>query len=249
MITIKSLEEIEVMEEGGKILAMIMKKLLEEVKPNVKGDYLNDLAKKLILENNALPSFENYDGFPATLCLSINEVIVHGIPFNVILNEGDIVSLDLGLFYKGFHSDMAVTCGVGKISLEKQKLIKATKNTLNKTIENIKPGLKFYEIGKFIEKYAKEQGFNVIKELCGHGIGRKLHEDPLILNFFNKDDGNETIKNGMTFCIEPMLTKGDWRIKRAKDGYGFRTRDNSLSAHFEHTIAIKNNRVKILTVL
>jgi methionyl aminopeptidase len=247
MISIKSPKEILVMTEGGKILAKIIKELSEEVKPGITTNYLNKVAKNLVLKYGAKPSFENYMGFPAVLCTSVNEVIVHGVPSEIILKEGDIISLDLGIIYKGFHTDMAVSLGVGKISKEAEKLIEVTKNALYKGIESIKEGGKIKEIGKSIQNYVEGQGFNVVRELCGHGIGKNLHEDPQILNFFKEGEGEEIIKKGMVFCIEPMVTMGDWRIKKYSDGYGYQTRDKSLSAHFEHTIAISENGVQILT--
>jgi len=247
MITIKTAEEIEIMAEGGKILAGIMKELEKMVKPGITTKELDKVAADLVLSYGAKPSFENYMGFPAALCTSVNEVIVHGIPGGLKIKEGDIISLDLGVLYKGFHTDMAVTLAVGKVSPETMRLIEAAKEALEIGIKQVKAGKKFSNIGKAIEQYAKTQKFGVIRELCGHGIGKKLHEDPQILNYIKKGESEEIMKKGMVFCIEPMLTMGDWQIKKAKDGYGYATKDNSLAAHFEHTIAVTEKGPRILT--
>jgi len=248
MITIKTSEEIQIMTEGGKILAKIMEELEKQVKAGITTKELDRAAEALILKYGAKPSFKNYKGFPACLCTSINEKLVHVVPSDSALKQGDIISLDLGLLYKGFHADMAITVGVGKISKKAKKLIKTTKESLDFIIKKIKPGMKTSQVGSLIENFIKKRGFGVIRELCGHGIGRNLHEEPQLPNY--KDVREEAVlKEGMTICLEPMVTLGDWRIKKAKDGYGFETKDGSLSAHFEHTIAITKKGAKILTVL
>jgi len=258
MILIKTPEEIEIMAEGGKILAKIMKELEKKVRPGITTKELDRLAESLILKSGGKCSFKGYEGFPACLCTSINEEIVHAIPSDRILKEGDIISLDLGIQWKGFHTDMAVTLPVGKINLQTQKLIEVTKKALEIGIEEVKPGNKIGDISRAIQKYVESQGFNVVRELCGHGIGREIHEDPQILNSvsFDKemvdrvkfqDDGRIKIQEGMVLCLEPMVTVGDWRIKKSEDGHGWKTKDNSLSAHFEHTITVTKNGCQILT--
>ncbi len=241
------------MAEGGRILAKIMKRLAQEVRPGITTKELDHLAEKLILKAGGSCSFKGYKGngdssrpFPACLCASVNEEIVHVLPSERVLKEGDIVSLDLGLFYKGFHTDMAITLPVGKVKPEALRLIRVTKKALKRALKKVKPGNTIGDIGNAIQRYVEKQGFNVVRELCGHGIGRQLHEEPQILNYGKRHSG-ELIKEGMVFCIEPMVTMGDWHIKRTKDGFGYQTKDGSLSAHFEHTVAITRRGYKILT--
>lgn len=247
MIFIKTEEEIKIMAEGGKILAGIMRELEKAVEPGIKTKELDKVAKKLISKFGAEPSFLGYEGFPAALCTCVNEEIVHSIPSNRVLKEGDIISLDLGIFYKGFHTDMAITLSVGKINKEAQKLIQVTREALNLGIKEVRPGNNFGNIGKVIQNYVESQGFNVIRELCGHGIGRKIHEEPQVLNYFDERMENLEIKEGMVFCIEPMVSIGDWRLTKTADGHGYKTKDDSLSCHFEHTVAVRKNGCQILT--
>lgn len=248
MIPIKSPEEIQIMAEGGKILAKIMRELEKRVKPGITTKDLDGLAESLVLKSGGKCSFKGYEGFPNCLCTSINGEIVHGIPSERVLRDGDILKLDLGYFYKGFHTDMAITFPVGRVSFEAQRLIRVTKKVLKLAIKKARPGNTFGDIGNTIQRYIESQGFNVVRELCGHGIGKELHEEPQILNYGKRHSGEE-IKEGMVFCLEPMVTIGDWKIKKSKDGYGFETADGSLSAHFEHTIAVTKNGTKILTVI
>ncbi len=248
MISIKSKQEIQIMAEGGKILAQIMKELEKKVKLGVATKHLDKVAKDLVLKYKGKPSFKGYDGFPAVLCTSINEELVHCIPSDRKLKEGDVISLDLGILYKGFHSDMAVTVPVGEILPEAQRLIRAAKKALKRGIKKVRPGNTFGDIGNTIQRYVEGQGFNVVRDLSGHGIGRELHEDPQILNYGKRRTGSK-IKEGMVFCIEPMIAMGDWKLKKAKDGYGYQTKDGSLCAHFEHTLAVTKTGCRILTKL
>jgi len=248
MITIKTPEEIKIMAEGGKILAKIIKELEKRVKPGVETQELDRLAESLIFKSGGECSFKNYQSFPACLCTSINEEIVHAVPSARRLKEGDILSLDWGIFYKGFHADMAVTLPVGKISPEVQRLIRVTKKALKRGINKVKPGNTFGDISNTIQRYVESQGFKVVRELCGHGIGRELHQEPQILNYGKRRTGSK-IKEGMVFCLEPMVTVGDWRIKKGKDGQVFETADGSLSAHFEHMMAVTKDGAKVLTVV
>jgi len=236
----------KIMAEGGKILAKIMRELEKKVEPGITTKELDGLAESLVLKSKAKCSFKGYESFPTCLCTSINEVIVHGLPSNYKLKKGDIISLDLGVFYKGFHSDMAVTLPVGKIEPERARLIKVTKKALKRGIKKARIGNTFGDISNTIQRYVESQGFNVVRDLCGHGIGKKLHEDPQILNYGKRRTGPK-IKEGMVFCLEPMVTIGDWKIKKSKDGYGFETKDNSLSAHFEHTVAVTKTGCQLLT--
>jgi methionyl aminopeptidase len=269
MITIKTREEIAIMQEGGKILAEITERLRKEVRPGIKTLELDRLAESLILSFGGKCSFKNYNVpddaapnkvYPSCLCTSVNEEIVHAIPSERILKEGDIISLDIGLEYKGFHNDMAITVPVGKIDKETQKLLEVTEKSLQLAIEKVKPGNRIGDIGKTVQKYVEGQGFGVVRELCGHGIGKEVHEDPEILNSVSFDKATvdkvpyqgmarTVLKEGMVICIEPMVTVGDWHIKRSPDGFGFETKDGSLSCHFEHTIAVIKDGYKILTDL
>ncbi|MFH1841476.1 MAG: type I methionyl aminopeptidase, partial [Candidatus Nealsonbacteria bacterium] len=244
----KTPEEIEIMAEGGKMLAGIMKELGNKIRPGITTNELNRAATALVLNFGGKPSFLGYQGYPAALCTSINEEIVHSIPSERILKEGDIVSLDLGLEYKGFHTDMARTFPVAKVSSEAKKLIKVTKEAFERGFERAKIGNSFGDISQAVQKYVEGQGFGVIRELCGHGIGREVHEDPQVLNYGEKGTGPK-IKEGMVFCLEPMVAVGHWRLEKTKDGHGFKTKDNSLSCHFEDTIAVLKDGVKILTVI
>jgi len=249
MISIKTPEEIRIMTKGGRILAGIIKELEKQVKPGVTTKELDKLAENLILKSGAKCSFKGYEGFPDCLCVSVNEQIVHGVPSNQVLKEGDIISLDLGLRYEGYHSDMATTVPVGKVKPEILRLIRVTKKALKMGIKKTKSGNTLGDIGRVIQNYVESQGFNVVRELCGHGIGKELHEDPKILNYskpYSSLSGFK-IKEGMVFCIEPMVTMGDWRIKKGKDGHVYQTIDGSLSAHFEAQVAVVQNGNKILT--
>jgi len=248
MIKLKTQKEIEVMAEGGKILVGIMKGLGEIVKVGIKTSELNRVAETLILKSGGKPSFKGYRGYPAVICTSVNEEVVHAVPSERRLEEGDIVSLDIGMEYKGFHTDMARTFAVGKISSKAKKLIEVTKEALKIGIEEVGVGNTLGDIGFAIQKYVESQGFGVVRELCGHGIGKEIHEDPQILNYGEKGTGYK-IKEGMVLCLEPMVTAGDWRLEKAKDGHGFKTKDNSLSCHFEDTVAVLRDGVKILTVI
>jgi len=248
MVSIKTLEEIQIMAEGGKILAGIMKELEKKVKPGITTEDLNRLAENLILKSGGKCSFKGYEDYPACLCTSINEEIVHSVPSARQLKDGDIISLDLGIFYQGFHTDMAITVPVGKISPETQRLIRATKKALKRGIKKTRPGNTIGDIGNTIQRYVEGQGFNVVRELCGHGIGKEIHEDPKILDYGKRHSGLE-IKEGMVLCLEPMVTVGDWKLKKSADGFGYQTQDGSLSCHFEHTMVVTKNGAKILTMI
>lgn len=246
MILKKSEKEIELTAEGGKILSDILRQVGEMVRPGITTNELNRVAETLILNCGGIPSFKGYGGFPAALCTSLNEVVVHGVPSDRVLKEGDMISLDIGMEYKGFNTDMAVTLPVGNISSEAQRLIKVTKQALKVGIKAIRVGGYFGEIGEAIQKYVEGEKFDVVRDLCGHGIGKNIHEDPQILNY--KERGvTPRIEQGMVFCIEPMIVAGSWKVKRAKDGFGYATADNSLSCHFEDTIAITKDGVRVLT--
>jgi len=246
MIPIKTPEEIAIMAQAGQILAKIIRRLKDEVKPGLTTQELDKLAEELILKSGSKPAFKGYRGFPASLCTSINEEIVHAAPSKRELNEGDILSLDLGTIYQGFYSDMAVTLPIGSISSELRELIQITEKALRKAITLVKPGKTIGDISFAIQKHVQAQGFQVVRQLCGHGIGRQLHEKPDIPNFGQQHKGPE-LKTGMVLALEPMVVIGQPGIKKAPDGFGYQTADNSLSAHFEHTVAVINKGAQILT--
>ncbi len=246
MITIKTPEEIKIIAGGGKILSNVIKELDKMTKPGITTLELNRAAEALILSSGAKPSFKGYDGFPYALCASVNENIVHGFPSKYVLKEGDILKLDLGVLYKGFNTDMATTIAVGKVSFEAKRLMNVTKKSLRLGIKKAKIGNTIGDIGNTIQRFVEDQGFGVVRDLCGHGIGKNLHEDPKVPNFGKRGTGEKLIE-GMVICVEPMVTMGDYYLKKSEDGYGYATKDNSLSAHFEHTIAITKSGPRILT--
>ena len=247
MIPIKTDSEIKIMRENGKILASIMREIKDRVEPGITTKYLDGLAESLVLKYGGTPSFKGYENYQASLCVSINEQIVHGVPSEKILKEGDIVSLDLGFFKNGFHSDMAITAPVGEIFPEANRLIKAAKKALKRGIKKAKIGNTFGDVSNTIQRFIEDKGFVVVKDLCGHGIGKNLHEEPQILNYGKRHKGLD-IKQGMCFCLEPMLAMtGEGKIIKSDDGFGFKTENNSLSAHFEHTIAITEKGTEVLT--
>jgi len=235
------------MVEGGKILAEILRKLAETVKPGITTNDLEKLARELVLSHGVKSSFLGYDGYPAVLCTSINDEIVHGVPSDRVLKDGDVLKLDMGVLHRGFHTDSAVTVLVGGTDDQKNKLINVTKEALRIGISKAKVGNTLGDIGSVIQEFVEKNGFNVVRDLVGHGIGRELHEEPQILNYGEKGTGPELIK-GMVIAIEPMVVTGDWKIKNSKDGFAFVTRDGSLAAHFEHTVAITEQKPIILTL-
>lgn len=245
-INIKSYEEIEKMKKGGHIAALVLEKLQKSVKPGITTQELNDLAEKEILSHNGKMSFKGFGGYPAAICVSVNEEVVHGLPSPRRLKEGDIVGIDLGVYYLGYHSDTAISVGVGKISPENQKLMDVTKKSLDRAIENIRPGRKITEIQAIIQKTIEKEGYGVIRDLTGHGIGKNLQEFPSIPNYVSKD-ADFILKEGMTIAIEPMVSIGDWHISVKPDGWTIVTRDHSNAAHFEHTIAVAKTGALVLT--
>ena len=248
MISIKSKEDIKKIKESCRILATIMGEVKKAVEPGIKTCQLNRLAENLILKYKVKPAFKGYGGFPAAFCTSVNEEIVHAAPSERKLKEGDIISLDGGVIYKEFYSDMAVTVPVGKIKPEIARLLKVTKKSLKRGIKKVRPGNTFGDLSNTIGRYAEDQGFGIVRELCGHGIGKELHEDPQILNYGKRHTGFK-LKEGMCFCLEPMLTMEGEGIKKGKDGFTFETDDGSISAHFEHTILVTEAGHEVLTSL
>ena len=244
MVIIKSDEEIVIMRKCGKILASILDKLRTEVRPGMKTGQLDIIMAEESKKRGVIPSFKNYRDFPANLCVSVNDEIVHGIPGERILQEGDIVSLDVGAKLNGFHTDAAITIGVGWISKEAEEIIAVTEGSLKSGIAKAVSGAQVGDISFAIQNYVESKGFSVVREYTGHGIGRDLHEEPQIPNFVVGK--GPLLREGMTLAIEPMVNAGDWRTKLAANQWMVLTDDGSLSAHFEHTIVITDNRAEIL---
>jgi len=251
-IIIKSDKEIATMREAGRIVAEVLRILSERVKPGMKTKELDILAERELKRLGAKPSFKGYRGFPANLCVSVNDEIVHGIPGDRVLNDGDIVSLDFGAIYHGFQGDAAVTVAVGNASPEARRLIDTTRAALETGIAAARAGATLGDVSAAIQQHAESRGYSVVREYTGHGIGREMHEDPQIPNcteppYGLKPGAGPMLKKGMTLAIEPMLNVGDWRTKVAEDHWTVSTADGSLSAHFEHTIAINDNEPEVLT--
>lgn len=231
---------------GGKIGNRILVELKNDLRPGISTGEIDKSAEKLILSAGAKASFKGFRGYPASICVSINDEVVHGLPSERRLKEGDIVGLDLGVYYLGFHTDTAITCPVGKISQEARSLIDITSESLNKGIQEAQPGKFLGDVQAKIQEVIEAAGFGVIRGLSGHGIGRALQEDPVIPNFGRPGTG-PCLEVGMTLAIEPMVAAGDGRTKILEDGWTIATLDGSLSAHFEHTIAITESGPEILT--
>ena len=246
MISIKSDREIELLSIAGNIVYETHQYLKNYIKPGITTKELDRLGEEFILSKGATPSFKGYEGYPGSICTSINEQVVHGIPGNVRLKEGDIISLDIGACYKGYHGDSAWTYAVGDISDEKKHLMDHTEQALYKGLEQVKPGNRIGDISSAIEEYALMNNLGVVKELVGHGVGTSVHEDPDIPNYGMKNTGPR-IKKGMVFAIEPMLTAGSSNIVMLDDNWTIETEDYSPSAHFEHTVVVTDDGYKILT--
>jgi methionyl aminopeptidase len=252
MIIIKKPFEIELMREGGKIGAEVLEELIRMVKPGLSTIDLDKKTNDLLAKYHARPAFKNYAPFdnrkkyPASLCVSINEEVVHGVPSSRKIAEGDIISLDLGVFYKGYYTDMASTTWVGKITELEKKLIEVTKKSLDITISEIKSGVHLGDISATIQKIIEKNNFSVIRDCVGHGIGKLIHEEPSIPNFGRSGTG-VLLKEGMTLAIEPMASLGDYEIQVKEDEWAITTLDASKAAHFEHTIAVSKGGCQVLT--
>ena len=247
MITLKSGEEIIRMRDAGRIAAIAREIGGEYVKEGVTTAQIDREIKKAILSHGAKPSFLGYGGFPASACISVNEEIIHGIPSsNKVLKNGDIVSIDVGAYYKGYHGDCAATFIVGNGSEEAKKLVDVTKQSFFEGVAAIGEGARIGDIGCAIQSYVEKFGFSVVREYIGHGIGRNLHEDPEVPNY-GKSGYGPRLREGMTLAIEPMVNAGDWQVRVLEDKWTVVTKDGSLSAHYENTVAITANGVLILT--
>lgn len=248
-VSIKSAREIELMREAGRILAMVHDELGNAIKPGMSTKEVDTIGEQLIRKYNCIPSFLNYNGYPASICVSVNDEVVHGIPNkNRILRDGDIVSLDAGVIYKGYHSDSARTIAVGTISPEAQKLIDVTKQSFFEGIKMAKAGNHLYDISAAIDAYVSQFGYGIVRDLVGHGIGSKLHEDPQIPNFAQRRRGLK-LEAGMTLAIEPMINIGRADVEWLDDDWTVVTEDGSLSAHYENTILITDGEPEILSMI
>jgi len=246
MIIIKSNNEIKGIKEASKILAETFEYVNDIIQEGMKTFDLDKKIEKFITKRNAAPAFKGYRGFPASSCISINEVVIHGIPDERVIKEGDLVGVDIGVQYRGFFSDAAYTFGIGNLKEESKKLINITKTALYNAIGVMKKDNRVGDISYIIQKTAEDANFSVVRDFVGHGVGKSLHEDPAVPNFGEKGVGPR-LKNGMTIAIEPMINAGSHKIKVLKDGWTVKTIDKKISAHFEHTILISGTEPEILT--
>ncbi|MCX5666389.1 MAG: type I methionyl aminopeptidase [Candidatus Omnitrophica bacterium] len=248
MIILRSDEEIGQIRKAGLIVAMVLDKLKRSAKPGIGTNELDKIALEEILKNGGLPAFKDYKGYPANICVSINEGVVHGIPSERKLKAGDIVSIDVGVKSGSFFADAAITVGVGNISDKARKLMKVTEESLYRGIENARPGKRLSDISANVQERVEADGFSVVRSFVGHGIGEKIHEEPEIPNF-GKPGKGPRLESGMILAIEPMVNEGGHEIEILDDGWTAVTKDRSLSAHFEHTIAVRDGAAQILTAL
>lgn len=249
MIPLKTKEEIEKIRAASRIVAQVLEAVSRCIEPGVSTWELNEIAEKELTRfPGAVPAFKGYRGYPASLCTSVNEAVVHGIPSrSVILKEGDIISFDFGVLFGSYYGDSAVTRPVGKVTKKAKKLMKVTRQALHKGIEQMVPGNRKGDISHAIQSHVERYGYSVVREFVGHGIGKSLHEEPQVPNFGPPGQG-ETLKPGMVMAIEPMINMGGWEVECLADGWTAVTKDRSLSAHFEHTVAITEDGPDILTL-
>ncbi|WP_200974317.1 type I methionyl aminopeptidase [Echinicola sp. 20G] len=246
MIHYKTSEEVQLIKESAQILGKAHGEVAKLVKEGVKTSYLDKIAEEFIRDHGGVPSFKGYNGFPASLCISVNEVVVHGFPSDYVLKDGDIISIDCGVFHQGFHSDSAYTYPVGEVSTKVLSLLKATKESLYLGIEKAVFGNRIGDVGNAIQKFVEAKGYTVVRELVGHGVGKSLHESPEVPNYGKKGSG-PLLKDGMVIAIEPMVNLGTRNVVQERDGWTIRTADRKPSAHYEHTVAIFEDRTEILT--
>lgn len=246
MIHYKTSEEVQLIQQSAEILGKAHGEIAKYIKEGVKTSFLDKIAEEYIRDHQGVPSFKGYNGFPASLCISVNEVVVHGFPGEYVLKDGDIISVDCGVFHQGFHSDSAYTYPVGEVSPKIISLLKATKESLYLGIEKAVYGNRIGDIGNAIQKYVEAKGYTVVRELVGHGLGRNLHEAPEVPNYGKKGSG-PLLKEGMVIAIEPMINLGTRNVVQEKDGWTIRTADRKPSAHYEHTVAVFKDRTEVLT--
>jgi methionyl aminopeptidase len=247
-IILKSPQEIEKMRRSNRIVAEILAEIKKAARPGVMTRELDEMAEALLADRKAQSAFKGYNGYPASLCTSVNEVVVHGIPSDQVLKEGDILSLDFGTIYDGFYGDAAITLPIGRISAEAARLLRVTEEALYLGIDQARPGNRLMDISAAVQRHVESHGFSVVREFVGHGIGKHLHEKPQIPNFGNPGYGLR-LKPGMTLAIEPMINLGGFEVRIREDKWTAVTKDRSLSAHFEHSIAVTDNGPEILSKL
>ena len=248
-IILKSRDEIAIMRDAGRIVAEVLQIIVERLRPGLIEKELDEIVRREFEKRKVIPVFLGYQGYPATVCVSVNDEIVHGIPGDREIADGDVVSIDLGCVHKGFVADSAVTAGVGNVSPEARRLIEVTREALNRGITAARAGARLGQIGAAIQTYVEGEGFSVVREYVGHGVGRQMHEDPQVPNYVVGDaETGPVLKQGMVIAIEPMVNVGDWRTKRDPDNWTVRTLDGSLSAHFEHTLAVRDGEAEVLTL-
>ncbi|MBI5143814.1 MAG: type I methionyl aminopeptidase [Candidatus Omnitrophica bacterium] len=248
MIVLRSDEEIGSIRRAGQIVASTLAKLKRFARAGIETKELDAIAREEILKENGYPAFKDYKGFPGNICISLNEVVVHGIPSARRIKSGDIISIDIGVKFKDYFADAAITIGVGQISPEAGRLIEATEKALYAGVANARPGNRLYDISSAIQNIAESNGFSVVRSFVGHGIGLRLHEEPEIPNF-GKQGSGPRLEKGMVLAIEPMVNTGTFEVEILADGWTAVTKDRKLSAHFEHTIAIRDGDAEILTEL
>ena len=246
MIHYKTSEEIEILRENAILVSKTLAEVGKHVAPGVTTKQLDKIAETFIRDHGAVPGFLGYGGFPATLCLSVNDMVVHGIPDGYVLQEGDIISVDCGTVYKGFYGDSAYTFPVGEVDAETALLLKTTEESLRLGAEKAVEGNRIGDIGYAIQSYCEARGFSVVRELVGHGLGRDMHEDPLVPNY-GKPGSGKKLREGMVICIEPMINAGAKEVYEKKDGWGVATADGKKSAHFEFAVAVRKGKPDILT--
>lgn len=248
MITIKNTVQIAKMREAGAILHEVLEQLRRKIEPGITTKELDRFAEKLIRSYGAIPSFLNYEGYPASICASVDSQVVHGIPSSsTVLKEGQILSIDSGLILDGWQSDSAFTVGVGEISAQAQRLIDVTEQSFFAALEVAREGFRISDIGHAVQQYVEQRGFSTVRALCGHGIGREMHEEPSVPNYGVPGHGVR-LRRGMTICIEPMIAAGDYHVKTLQDGWTVVTTDGSLCSHYEHTILITDGEPELLSL-
>jgi len=247
MITIKSAREIEIMRRSGKITSKTLEMLIASVKPGMTTAHVDKMAEDSIRSMGGIPTFIGYHGYPSTICASVNEEVVHGMPGSRVLNDGDLLSIDIGTTLDGYVSDSAVTIAIGNVSLEAKRLMRVTQECLMFGISQMKRGNRLSDIGHAVQTHAEKNGYGVVRDLVGHGIGTKMHEEPQVPNYGTPGQGPE-LRIGLCLAIEPMITEGTWEVETLQDGWTVVTADGKLAAHFEHTIAIMDEGPRILTL-
>ncbi|HAI21845.1 MAG TPA: type I methionyl aminopeptidase [Clostridiales bacterium UBA8153] len=247
MIILKSPEDLEIMREAGRIVARVLAQLARAARPGVATGQLDALAEEIIRSAGAEPSFKGYRGFPASICTSVNEQVVHGIPGARKLSRGDVLSIDVGVFYRGFHGDAAISLPIGMVAARGRRLLEVAEESLARAVAVVRPGGYVSDIGHAVQSYVESQGFAVVRDLVGHGIGQKMHESPQVPNFGTPGNG-ALLRPGMTLAIEPMVNSGGHQVRTLADGWTVVTADRSLSAHFEHTVAVTETGADVLTM-